>query len=64
MKLLKRIKHLKFLILYYKWKYGDPYYNCPLFNEEGCVHVDGLLCDYPFCQMMKKYKKNKNNEKG
>lgn len=39
---------------------NDPYYHCELFRDRGCAHVDGLLCDFPKCDMNKSYKENKN----
>lgn len=32
---------------------NDPVKKCTLYKEEGCSHVDGLLCDYPNCLMNK-----------
>ena len=34
---------------------NDPLHNCKLYLDKSCAHVDGLLCDYPFCQMNKEY---------
>lgn len=29
----------------------DPVKHCNLYKEEGCVHVDGTLCDFNTCTM-------------
>ncbi len=34
---------------------NDPVKKCPIFLTEGCSHVDGVLCDYPKCSMVKNY---------
>lgn len=34
---------------------SDPVYNCKLYTDEGCSHVDGFLCDFPKCSMLKEY---------
>jgi hypothetical protein len=39
-----------------KLRSTDPVYNCPVFLNEGCAHVDGPLCDYPNCNIIKEYK--------
>lgn len=33
----------------------DPTKECQLYLSEGCAHVDGMLCDYPNCDMNDKY---------
>ena len=40
-------------------KLKDPVYSCDLYKEIGCSHVDGILCDYPKCSMLKEYKDKK-----
>ena len=40
-------------------KLKDPVYSCDLYKEIGCSHVDGILCDYPECSMLKEYKEKK-----
>ena len=35
---------------------NDPVYNCPVYRNSGCSHVDGILCDYPKCSILKKEK--------
>ena len=32
---------------------SDPVKSCDLYKAEGCAHVDGMLCDFPTCQMLK-----------
>lgn len=39
-----------------KLRSSDPVYNCPVFLNEGCAHVDGMLCDYPNCNIIKETK--------
>jgi hypothetical protein len=34
---------------------NDPVKGCDLYKNEGCCHVDGILCDYPKCSMLKEY---------
>lgn len=34
---------------------NDPVKKCNLYKNEGCAHVDGMLCDFPNCQMSKDY---------
>lgn len=36
---------------------NDPFYKCEVYRNEFCCHVDGPLCDYPNCDIIKKYKK-------
>lgn len=36
----------------------DPVKACDLYKNIGCTHVDGFLCDYPDCSMLKEYKMN------
>jgi hypothetical protein len=40
---------------------NDPVKYCRLYKETGCSHVDGFLCDYPKCDMLKEYNGNKIN---
>jgi hypothetical protein len=32
----------------------DPVKHCAVYRSEGCVHVDGLLCDVRDCPILKK----------
>lgn len=41
-------------------KFPDPVYECSLYKDCGCSHIDGLLCDFPDCKMNKDYEKEKN----
>ena len=34
---------------------NDPLYSCELYKNEGCSHIDGMLCDFPECSMNKEY---------
>jgi hypothetical protein len=37
---------------------NDPVKHCSVYKEIGCAHVDGYLCDYPDCSILKDYKMN------
>jgi len=34
---------------------NDPVRGCDVYKNIGCSHVDGFLCDYPDCSILKKY---------
>lgn len=34
----------------------DPVYGCEVHKEIGCSHVDGYLCDFPDCDILKNYR--------
>lgn len=36
-------------------KVNDPFYSCLVHTKEGCCHVDGLLCDFPDCEILSDY---------
>jgi len=38
---------------------NDPIRGCQVYKDIGCAHVDGFLCDYPNCSILKDYKMNK-----
>jgi len=38
----------------------DPVVGCKLYKDDGCAHVDGYLCDFPDCQMLKEYLESEN----
>lgn len=38
---------------------NDPVKHCKLYKEIGCSHVDGMLCDFPKCSMLKDYEESK-----
>lgn len=43
-------------------KLRDPVYSCSVYREFGCSHVDGFLCDFPNCSILKQHEeKNENN---
>lgn len=54
---------IKQIIKWIKEGFADPVKGCELYKNEGCSHVDGLLCDYPKCEMLKEYRKNGNTNK-
>ena len=35
---------------------NDPVKGCDVYRNIGCSHVDGFLCDYPDCSILKEYK--------
>lgn len=32
---------------------SDPVRHCPVYKEQGCTHVDGLLCNFPDCPVFR-----------
>ena len=34
---------------------NDPVRECRLYRDKGCCHVDGILCDFPVCDMNQDY---------
>jgi hypothetical protein len=41
---------------------GDPVYHCDVYKDKAngsCAHVDGMLCDFPDCSILKEYKEKK-----
>ena len=50
----------RYLMLMSIWP-NDPI-RCKVYQDKGCAHIDGLLCDYPGCQILKDYLKEKDNE--
>ena len=50
MKFAKYIKRL-----FYRWRNSDPAKHCPVYTEQGCAHVDGMLCNFPDCTTYHKY---------
>lgn len=47
---IKRIKRF-----FFRLKNKDPFYRCPVWKNENCSHVDGLICDFPNCTTMREY---------
>lgn len=43
--------------------FPNPVKDCTLYKEEGCAHVDGMLCDFPKCCMYREYVKEKEEIK-
>lgn len=33
----------------------DPVLHCVVYKDVGCLHVDGLLCDFPTCPILDRY---------
>ena len=40
---------------YYRWRNSDPVKKCPVYQKQGCSHVDGMLCKFPDCSTYRKY---------
>ena len=43
-------------------KSDDPVHGCSVYNDTGvggCSHVDGFLCDFPTCSILRDYNENK-----
>lgn len=53
MRILKKIKRL-----WYRWRNSDPVKRCDVYLTEGCSHVDGMLCNFPDCDIYHKYMKH------
>lgn len=53
MNIFKKIKRF-----YYRFRNSDPLHHCPYHLNEGCVHVDGPLCDFPKCSIYNNYMGN------
>jgi hypothetical protein len=49
-------------MLIFSTKSNDPVKGCDVYREVGCSHVDGCLCDYPQCEILKKYKEEKESK--
>lgn len=50
MNIIKRIKRI-----WRRFKNNDPIYNCPVYKNKGCAHVDGLYCDLSTCEIFHNY---------
>jgi hypothetical protein len=45
---------IKSLIINYR---SDPLYQCKVYRQQGCAHIDGYLCDYPKCDILQEHYK-------
>lgn len=45
--------------IWHRFKNSDPIYNCPVYKNEGCAHVNGPLCVPSECNIVHKYLDNK-----
>jgi hypothetical protein len=41
---------------------NDPVVQCELYKDKGCSHVDGMLCDFPVCNMNLGHIKDKKKD--
>jgi hypothetical protein len=48
--IIKRIKRF-----FFRLKNSDAFYHCPVWKNEGCSHVDGLICNFPNCTTLHEY---------
>ena len=48
---------------YFKQESHDPVYGCKLYKDYGCSFVDGIICDFPNCSMLKEYLTKIDNKK-
>ncbi len=42
--------------MFREYRENDPVKKCLVYINEGCSHVDGLLCNYPDCNIIKEFK--------
>ena len=42
---------------------SDPVNDCELYQDRGCSHVDGYLCDMDNCPMLADYRLSRSYEK-
>ena len=47
-RLLRSLKRFWYCLLN-----SDPVRHCPVYREQGCAHVDGLLCNFPDCPVFR-----------
>jgi hypothetical protein len=43
---------------------NDPVHSCEVYKDKAngsCVHVDGPLCDFPDCSMLRAYQEKRND---
>lgn len=40
----------------------DPVKHCEVYKDEGCSHVDGLLCDVEDCPIREDYNERKQDK--
>ena len=40
----------RFISLIKRIRENDPVYSCEIYKKEGCVHVDGMLCNMKTCK--------------
>lgn len=50
MNIIKRIRRI-----WRKLRNSDPVYNCPVYKNEGCAHVDGPFCIPSDCKIVYNY---------
>lgn len=56
-KLINKIK--KF---YYRIINRDPVKKCTFHKDFGCSHVDGLLCNFPSCDIYREYREREDSD--
>lgn len=50
-------------IFCHKWLDNDPVYKCKVYIDEGCAHVDGMLCDMNDCSTLEEFEKRVSEPK-
>ena len=40
---------------------GDPLRECAMYRDKRCCHVDGIMCDFPVCDMNQEHVANPPN---
>lgn len=41
---------------------NDPVFHCDIYKNEGCAHVDGVLCDMQTCNELLTYLKGNHTK--
>lgn len=58
-KIAKAYRVFRILVDRYNGTSPDPVFQCAVYRETSCAHVDGFLCDVRSCSMLKNYLKEK-----
>lgn len=62
MKVIRFVKNL--FECFEKRHSNDPVHSCDVYRDKSigsCVHVDGPLCDFPDCSILKNYREAKTD---
>ncbi len=58
MRFLNSINYIK------KLRSKDPVYNCVVYVNQGCAHVDGMVCDFDKCDIRLRFERHLKNIEG